>query len=224
MRLNTPLSLVALAALAAGCNLDDSTKNACVTTSDCVDGSQCVDSVCTRGGIISPDAPAGPYFGTVEAMTAQAAGLAEANYQTLVAATSAQGTLGCAVAGDLQASPGAAAAVVYAQLQVGAESGDLRCPTGTYAIMNASACTNVAPGALAPGCALYRRWDASGQQVANQLATGGYVSIDQVYVSDMEYRCDAQLSIQFPGGVEIGKSFSFTYYPLGTMSSFCTNG
>lgn len=218
----TPLPVFTLAALVTGCNLDDGTKNACNSAADCLDGYQCANNVCV-GGSGGPDAPAGPYFGTVEAMTSQSSGLAAANYQTLVGATTALGTLGCAVVGDLQASPGAGAAVVYAKVQ--AESGDARCPMGTFAIVNdPNACMQTFPDELRPGCAIYKRWDASGQPVANQLAIGGYVQVQQVYVSDMEYRCDAQLSLQFPGGVAIGKAFSFTYNPYGPTEKFCTNG
>lgn len=223
MLCKTSLFIFALAALAAGCNLDDDTKNACNSAADCLDGYQCVNSVCVGGGNTGVDAPSGPYFGTVEAMTSQSAGLAAANYQTLVGATSALGTPGCALVGNLQASPGGAGAVVYAKVQ--AESGDARCPNGTFAIVNdPNACMQTFPDELRPGCALYKRWDASGQLVANQLATGGYVQVQQVYVSDMEYRCDVQLSIQFAGGVAIGKAFSFTYNPYGPTEKFCTNG
>lgn len=219
----TTLPLIALAALATGCDLDDNNKNACVTAADCLDGYQCVANVCSGGHQGGTDAPSGPYFGTVEAMTPQTTGVAAANYQTLVGATSVLGTLGCAVVGDLQASPGASAAVVYAKIH--ADTGDTRCPTGTFAIVNDfDLCMQTFPDELHPGCAIYRRWDASGQQVANQLATGGYVQSEQVVLGEMEYRCDVQLSIQFAGGVAIGKAFSFTYNPFGPTEKFCTNG
>jgi len=219
------LRFLITAMLAVGCKMDDGTKNACNLQTDCLDGYVCIDNTCVGGNNHgSPDAPGGgQYYGNVEAMTSQTAGLAAANYETLVAATTSLGTLGCAVVGDLQASPGAGAAVVYAKVQ--ASSGDSRCPNGTFAIINDPArCKQTFPAELYPGCAIYKRWDATGKQAANQLATGGYVSVQQLYVNSMEYRCDTQLSIQFPGGVTIGKVFSFSYNPLGPAEKFCKNG
>jgi hypothetical protein len=207
--------------VAMGCNIDDGTKNACNLQTDCLTGYSCVNNVCV-GGNGSPDAPGGKYYGTVEALTAQSEGVTAANYQTLVAVTNAASTLGCAVVGDLEASPGPNAAVVYTKVQ--AESGDSRCPNGVFAIVNdPSACTSTFPDELRPGCGLYKRWDASGTQAANQLATGGFVSITQTYLNDMAYRCNAELSVRFANGVTIAKSFTFDYNPLGPAESFCSH-
>lgn len=210
-------------ALATGCHIDDGTKNACNLQTDCLAGYACVDNTCVGGGSNgSPDAPNGKYYGTVEPLVAQSEGVVAWNYQTLVAATTAPSTLGCAVVGDLQASPGPNVAVVYARVQK--ESGDTRCPNGVFAIVNdASLCTATFPDELRPGCGLYKRWDGNGQQVANQLATGGYVSITQTYLNDMAYRCSAELSVRFAGGVTIAKTFTFDYNPLGPAESFCSH-
>ncbi|CAN5553953.1 hypothetical protein BH11MYX1_BH11MYX1_51510 [soil metagenome] len=218
---NTGLLITAM--LAFGCNIDDGTKNACNVQTDCLTGFMCVNSTCVgSNNNVSPDAPSGPFYGTVEPIAAQTEGVAAANYQTLVAATTTPGAFGCAVTSDLQSSPGPDAAVAYAKVH--AESGDTRCPNGVFAIINdPSACASMIPGELRPGCAIYKRWDASGQQVANQLATGGYVSITQTYLNDMAYRCDAELSVRFAGNVTIEKTFTFAYNPLSPAESFCSH-
>jgi hypothetical protein len=218
----TRLSIIALGALAGGCHLPEQDgKSSCNVAEDCLSGYQCVNGTCTGGGSIHlPDAPGGTFFGTVEPMTSQSAGMAAANYSALVAVTTAPGTLGCAVVGDLEASPGADAAVVYAKVPGG--SSDSRCPMGTFAIKNdPNACNPSFPGELYDNCAIYKRWDGTGKQVANQLATGGYVSVTRTYLNDMAYRCTADVSIRFAGGVTIAKMFTFDYNPLAPTSVFC---
>lgn len=214
--------LLTLAVLGA-CNLDDGTKNACNVQADCLPSYQCINRVCVGGGgQAGPDAPGSTHGGAVEPLTSASAGLAAANYQALVAVTTAPGTLGCAVVGDLQASPGADTAVVYTK--VSSESGDTRCPTGVHAIINdPDACRQTFPDELRSGCAIYKRWDASGQQAAYQLATGGYVSIEATTVSDMAERCVVDLSIQFAGGVTVAKTFQFDFNPLAPTAAFCVH-
>jgi hypothetical protein len=223
MMLSKTHSMIAGLVLAVGCHLEDDTKNACTLAEDCLPGYQCVNATCIGGGsnnTTSPDAPSGAYYGTVEPLTAQSAGVTgSGNYETLVAVTTAPGTLGCAVVGDLQASPGEAA-VVYAK--VSGQTSDTRCPNGVFAIVNdPSACRQSWPDELRAGCAIYKRWDASGKQVAYQLATGGYVSLQQTYLNDQAYRCSAEVSIRFAGGATVSKSFTFDYNPLGSTSAFC---
>jgi hypothetical protein len=218
------VSMLAVAALAVGCNLDDDSKNSCNVEADCLTGYQCVNSTCVGGGG-GVDAPSssGAYFGTVEAMAPVSAGIASTDgYDTLAAATTVTGTLGCAVVGDLQASPGPGA-VAYAMVH--ASSGDRRCPNGTFAIVNdPNLCKQTFASELREGCGLYKRWDSSGNLVANQLAVGGYVSVQETYVTDMESRCNTEISIRFAGGITIAKTFSFSYNPLAPTSKFCKNG
>jgi hypothetical protein len=136
--------------------------------------------------------------------------------------TTASGNLGCAVVGDLSASPGAGAAVVYAKFSK--DSGDTRCPTGVYAIMNdPDGCGLSVFGELRPGCAVYKRWDGNGQQVAYQSAIGGYVSVENTYINDMTERCVTEVSIRFAGGVTIAKTYQFDYNPLAPASAFCVH-
>ena len=233
--LTNSMILITLA-LAAGCDLDDGTKNACQLQTDCLAGYQCINQMCvgtgSNGGdagtdgktVVLVDAPPTPgsTFGTVEPLTPASARLVAANYQTLTAVTTAAGTLGCAVVGDLQASPGPNTAVVYAKVQK--ESGDTRCPDGVFAIVNdPDLCRQDFTGELRPGCAMYKRWNASGQQVAYQLAIGGYVSIQNTYINSNTERCVSEMSIQFAGGVTVTKTFQFDYNPLAPTSAFCVH-
>ena len=74
---------------------------------------------------------------------------------------------------------------------------------------------------LRPGCAIYKRWDASGTQVANRRAIGGYVAIQNTPSGQDDQRCDVDLSLRFAGGVTIAKAFSFHYNPLAPAEAFC---
>jgi hypothetical protein len=215
------LSIISIIALVAGCHLEAGGKDACNALSDCLSGYVCVDHACVDRTDSSPDAR-GEFYGSVEPLAPQSAGISAGNSRTLVAVTTAPATLGCAVVGDLQASPGSDTAVVYATVR--SESGDARCPTGVFAIMNnASLCRPPVFGELYPGCALYKRWDAAGQQAAYQLAIGGYVSIARTYLSDMAYRCDAELSISFAGGAVVAKTWTFQYNPYAAGAAFCVH-
>jgi hypothetical protein len=223
MKLST-ISFVIALALAGGCVLsdDDGVKNACQSQADCLPDYQCIDNVCTTddggGGSNTP----GMYYGTVEPMAPASAGLSAENYETLAALTTASGGLGGAVVGDVAGSPGANAAVVYAR--VAKDSGDARCPAGSYAIVNdPDLCHQSFPADLHASCAIYRRWDASGQQSATRLATGGYVTIQNATVSQMVTRCNVDMSIQFAGGVTISRTFQFEYDPFAPASAFCAH-
>jgi hypothetical protein len=215
------LSTIVIATLATACGLpDDEVKTSCQSQTDCLEGYYCLEGMCRANSNTTPDAPGGPFYGTVEPMTSQSLGVSAENYRTLVSATTAPGTLGCAVVGDLEASPGADGAVAYAQ--IAKDSGDTRCPTGVYAIMNdPSACTPSFPGQLNPGCALYKRWDASGKQVASQLAIGGYVSLTESPSTSTTNRCTGELSLRFAGNVTIARTFQFDFNPGAPASAFC---
>jgi hypothetical protein len=240
MRSNRPLQIKMLAfvALATGCNLyfDADTKNACNIAEDCITGYSCTNSVCVRDPVVdarpspsdapSVDAPPGDYFGTVEQMTAMSAvssGVTGNGFDTIAAATTVADTLGCVVVGDLRASPGPGA-VVYAKIR---GNSDIRCPSGTFTILDdPSLCMHTGPLELWPGCALYKRWDATGTLVASQRGIGGYVSFQSILVAAGEfsnkYRCDAEMSIRFPGNITINKTFSFNY-TSGGPTKFCTH-
>jgi hypothetical protein len=118
------------------------------------------------------------------------------------------------------ASPGAANALVYAKVHK--ESGDDRCPTGTFSIVdNPRACNvNIAVQA---GCAIYKQWDSSGTQVTNRSALGGYVTIGEVIQPNMDVTCSVDMSATFDGGVTIRSTYSFLYNPAAESGPFCSH-
>ncbi len=212
------LGLVAL----GGCLDGGSAKNACQVPADCLAGYRCVERTCVRDDTPPPPDARGTFYGTVEPLVAQSAGLAAINYETLAGLTTAPGNLGCAVVSDFESSPGTAAAALYAMVYE--QGGDARCREGVFAILNdPDECLRGFPVALEPGCALYKRWDGNGQQVAYQLAIGGYVSTTQSVISSNMYRCETEASIRFAGGVTIAKTFQFDYDPGAPGSAHCAH-
>ncbi|HUS63406.1 MAG TPA: hypothetical protein VMZ28_02645 [Kofleriaceae bacterium] len=236
------MTVLGLLLCSAGCALDGDGKDSCVTQDDCVDGYTCVDRVCEGppggfggggdGGDDGDDDGPGDgegggdwaveEFGTVADISAATLGLTAVNdYDTLIALTSVDGGLGCALVGDEDAAPGGAAAML--SLKPDADGGDDRCPDGTYGLLDdVDDCGRIDPvTGLDVGCAVYRAWDASGEPSALRLATGGYVTITATPVSDEETSCDVELSVSFAGGVTIEDSFSFSYSPLAPDGAFC---
>src|SRR6476660_4805180 len=98
-------------------------------------------------------------YGTVEPITSASHGLVAADYEALLGTTASAGSLGCAVIRDESASPGTATSLVYAKIRKG-ETGDTRCPRGTYSIVNDPMNCSVVLNGLFPGCVLYKQWDA----------------------------------------------------------------
>ena len=237
----TQLVVTLVGMFASGCGLNSARKDACSVAGDCLEGFTCVDHACSETG--GSDAGHGPdggvsdgedmpgssdghrpddEYGTVEPFTAQTAGLTATGDASLLGVTTAAGNLGCALVGDEASSPGGEAALVQAKLGRG-ESGDRRCPSGTYAILNdPRACSSVFGGRL-PQCAVYKRWSASGAQVAQRLAIGGFVAVEDVGDSDASHTCNVELSLGFTGGASIHTSFSFVYNPFGTSEAFCVH-
>jgi hypothetical protein len=238
----TQLVVMLVAVAASGCDLNNAHKDACSVAGDCLEGFTCVDHACSETGDGGRDAGVdghadggdspGPgsgdgnssngEYGTVEPLTAQTSGLAVINDRALLGASAVAGNLGCALVGDESSSPGAEASLVQAVLARG-ESGDLRCPSGTVSILNdPSGCRSVFAGRL-PQCAVYKRWSASGEQVAQRLATGGFVTVEDVADSDTAHTCNVELSLAFTGGASIHTSFSFVYNPFGASETFCVH-
>ena len=155
--------------------------------------------------------------GTFAGYSAAASGLSipEFGDYVSVTVTSLEGNLGCALTTNLGAAPGTAAsstAVVFEP-----ESGDERCPPGVFAVRNdPDLCERGQSG----GCALYRRWDEEGNEVAKVLARGGYVSITATEESEELTRCDVEVNVNFAGG-SVKKSFSFSFNPFEPTQDFC---
>jgi hypothetical protein len=234
----TQLVVMLVGVAAFGCDLNSGRKDACSVAGDCLEGFTCVDHACSEtggggsdagGGADSGDLPGSgdgnspnDDYGTVEPFTAQTAGLVATGEDSLLGAATAAGNLGCALIGDESSSPGAEAALVQAKVGRG-ESGDRRCPSGNYAILNdPRACSSVF-GGRSSHCAVYKRWSASGAQVAQRLAIGGFVAVEDVADSDAVHTCNVELSLAFTGGASIHTSFSFAYNPFGASESFCVH-
>jgi len=237
----TQLVVTLVGMFASGCGLNSARKDACSVAGDCLEGFTCVDHACSETG--GSDAGHGPdggvsdgedmpgssdghrpddEYGTVEPLTAQSSGLLSTGEDTLMGAATAAGNLGCAIIGDESSSPGTEAALIQAKVGRG-QPGDRRCPSGNYAILNnPQACASVF-GGRGSQCAVYKRWNASGAQVAQRLAIGGFVAVEDVADSEASHTCNVELSLAFTGGTSIDTSFSFTYGPFGSTESFCVH-
>jgi hypothetical protein len=232
------LLVMATGAAVLGCDLSDKHKDSCSVQGDCLDGFSCVNHVCSTpgsgpgggpdgvpdGGAMDPNLPgdaATDQFGVVEPFAAQTTGLV-AGDNTLLGSSAVAGNLGCALVGSETASPGGPAAVVYVNVRHGATS-DRRCPDGTYSILNdAVACSNVFGGRLAQ-CGIYKQWDASGALIAQRLAIGGFVTVQDLDHGGSAHTCSVELSLAFDGGGSIQSSYSFDYNSFGTSETFCVH-
>lgn len=231
----TQLMVMVVGAVTLGCDLSSKRKDACSVQGDCLDGFSCVNHVCSDGAggpdggqgddAMDPNLPkdaSTDEYGVVESFATQTAGLVVSGDDTQLGASAVAGNLGCALVGSESASPGADATAVYVKVRRG-ETGDRRCPDGIYAILNdPSACAGVFGGRL-PQCGVYKRWNASGVQIAQRLAIGGVVTVHDVDQGGTSHTCNVELSLAFAGEVSIQSSYSFDYSPLGTSASFCVH-
>jgi hypothetical protein len=228
----THFILVLLGAVHTGCGLPDDHKTACSLQGDCLDGFACVNHVCTRttgmpdaggpgpGNGGDPPDPQAWESGTVVPIAIQTSGLAAVNGNTsLLGITSLPDNLGCALVGSESTSPGVAAAVLHVSV---AASSDARCPAGTTGLRyDLPACNPHALGGPLTRCGVYRRWDASGQLVAERLALGGSVTARDITVDASTHRCEVELIFNFGGTTSIQRSFAFTFQPGAPTETFC---
>lgn len=216
--------------LAAGCDLHDGNKNACNVQADCLSGFMCTNQLCVADGSGSGSDAGGILdvssfeYGSVEPMTPATSGLRVIGFDALIGATAATGSLGCAIVQDQDASPGAATSMVHAIIASGqsGSAADRRCPHGSHPVLDdAGNCSFFSQYA---GCAVYKKWDASGRQIANRLAIGGHVSVDQLPQSSTDYLCNIELNATFPGPVTIRSTLSYHYDPTDSFSeTFCSH-
>ena len=214
---------ITMCVLAAGC-LSGGGKDACQTQADCVNGYVCSNQVCVADDGTRTDHPGGSdskEFGDVQAMTSASEGLYAFDYKELIGTTTAGGPLGCSLVRDENASPGTAVALVYAKIMK--QGGDGRCPTGNYAVLNDPTLCIMTLNGLYPGCVQYKRWDATGTQVTNRLAIGGYVAVQDNVVSSSDHMCSVDMSATFAGGVTVRSSYSFAFNVYGPEESFCAH-
>jgi hypothetical protein len=223
----TQLLVMVAGAAALGCDLTDKRKDACSAAGDCLDGFSCVNHVCSGpdggdGGAMDPGTPrdaATDQYGVVEPFAPQTTGLV-AGDATLLGVSAVAGNLGCALVGSETASPGGPATVVYVKVRHGVTR-DRRCPDGTYSILNdPGQCSDVFGGRAAQ-CGVYKQWDASGAQIAQRLAIGGFVTVQDLDHGGSSHTCSVELSLAFDGGASIQSAFSFDYSPLGAGETFC---
>lgn len=71
---------------------------------------------------------------------------------------------------------------------------------------------------LAP---VLRRWDASGQLIAERLALGGSVTARDITVDASTHRCEVELIFNFGGTTSIQRSFAFQFHPGDPAEAFC---
>jgi len=141
----------------------------------------------------------------------------------VVMATDVPGSLGCALAKET-ASPGKAAALVFAKLDTGIST---QCPVGSYTLDgDPSFCrTTTGPGRLRAGCAEYRRWNDAGTEVGALLATTGYAKVTETPLANDRTRCTVDLQLQFPGGRSwsdiISVEYGFAASPPFCIESTC---
>ncbi|MGE3546851.1 MAG: hypothetical protein AB7L28_23195 [Kofleriaceae bacterium] len=204
--------------LGAGC-LGGETKDRCTAAEDCLEGLTCAEGVCKEATNNN-----GTYFGTVEPIAAESAGVTPAEGGSMIVATSTAGPLGCAIVGDAEASPAMASSAVYVLLAPTVSSHDVRCPSGVFAIKNDPPnCTYPYTSLkIRSECALYKQWNAAGAQVTNRLAIGGYVKSTPVVNPDDTITCTIDMGLTFEGGITIKKAFTFDYAQNGgTASVYC---
>jgi len=124
----------------------------------------------------------------------------------VLAATDAAGPIACSL-GMATATPAGAAASVLAKFDAPSEL----CPVGTYALdARGSRCSDSA-GPFRANCAIYRRWDESGAEVARTFATGGGARITQQRLADSRIRCTAEIELLFPGGGRWAETIAIDY-------------
>jgi hypothetical protein len=127
--------------------------------------------------------------------------------------------LGCALVGSQTAAPGLAAAALHVEI---ISSGDPRCPAGTQGLRDdLASCNPHGNDGPSTRCGVYRRWDASGQLVAERLALGGSVTGRDTVVDASTHHCEIELIFNFGGAISIQRSFAFDYHPGDPARTFC---
>ncbi|MGA9524264.1 MAG: hypothetical protein WBV82_22610 [Myxococcaceae bacterium] len=165
-------------------------------------------------GRVDTEGTGGPEAGTTaqfETFTIATRGLTteQASYSMVVGATAATNPAGCALFTNEHANPGQATSLVFAKFDTGTYA---YCPVGSYAVNGDQArCSTLVSGELREDCAVYKRWDASGELVATIFAVGGAVTVTRKQVVDNDYTCFVELQLLFPGGVSWSDSYAVDY-------------
>ena len=145
-----------------------------------------------------------PNFGKFATYTPARSGLSKDLGLMNATVTSVHNELGCALVGDDKASAGRQAALTMVVLE--SELDGYACPEGVHPVIDdLGKCDRFEE--LAPGCALYKRWDDTGKQIAALRAVGGYLSIERL--EDFEPpMCSVKLSVSFGADHLVEHEFS----------------
>ena len=203
----------------------------CANMTDCPSGQACISGQCispsakdggTDMNTSGPDGGASFQYGDYARFDAQSHGLRASSERTTVIITSVPDSLGCALTASEQASPGGEASVIIAQLD---PNGDHRCPDGVYPVISDEARCGRPDfeGALPTGCVHYKRWDASGEQISNRLATGGFIEVNAGLIINDRVDCFVRLQATFGEDVATEANFTFELDPLGPEETFCAH-
>ncbi len=129
--------------------------------------------------------------------------------ELIVGATAAANPVGCALFTNEEANPGQATSLIFAKFDLPNWS---YCPQGSYAINSASnLCDQVIYEGIREDCAVYKRWDATGTQVATLYAVGGGVTVTAENLGNGSSSCVVNLHLLFPGGASWSDSYAIDY-------------
>lgn len=159
----------------------------------------------TDSGVVGPGRDSGgPAIGTFVDFPHNSTGAAAGTGGAFnVSVTDITSSLACSMALDWANVPGVQGAQVFATFY---DPTFQPCPAGTYGI-DSTICNPEFAGATVPEeCARYRRWDATGTQVADVFASGGAVTI-----TDNGSACRIDMNLVFPGGLTFTHTLSLPF-------------
>jgi hypothetical protein len=144
--------------------------------------------------------------GSFDAFTPQTLAYFRVNSNLGLGLVSEGGTLGCALGGDEDGSPGGEASLVLVKLPTSANA-DV-CPEGSYAIRkDPEYCSDLSFFGLPAKCGVFRQWNDDGELSAEVLATGGGITV----TPDGAGHCKVELAVAFPGGNKVEQTFNLEF-------------
>jgi hypothetical protein len=157
----------------------------------------------TDSGVVVPGRDAGPpATGTFVDFAHSSSAMATGSFFN-VSVTDVTSSIACSMALDWSNAAGVQGAQVFASFY---DPSFQACPAGTYGI-DSTLCNAEFAGSTVPeDCARYRRWDASGSQVADVFAAGGAVTI-----TDNLSECRIDMNLVFPGGLTFTHTVSMPF-------------
>jgi hypothetical protein len=142
-------------------------------------------------------------FGSFESFQAGTLAYVQDESSLSLAIVSEGGGAGCALGSDEHGAPGGSASLVLVRVPI--ELYSTLCPEGVHAIRDEREyCGNAWAESLPMGCAVFRSWNDDGEQTAEVLAHGGFVSLSRTD----DGNCAAELSVSFKGGHRVADDTS----------------